>query len=118
MADAASTLVIPSPLPPFENVGQHVECTRDIKWASTVANSTAGKTVTSAQVGVSKIISVAYVGDVGTLYAGTDTVHRINAVINAAGTSVVITGTLADGTALDLDDTDIAAARLVFRCVP
>lgn len=118
MADATATLVVPEGARVPEAVGLHVEVTRDVKWVSTGANSTAGKTVTAADLGVSEILAVQFGGDRGADYSGTDTVYRLSAVIAAQGLSVVLTGTNADGSALDLDSSDVAAARVVFRCRP
>lgn len=117
MADAPSTLVTPDDARYPEAVGHHVEITRTVLWVSTAANSTAGKTVAAEDLGMSKILGVEFLGDVGADHDGTDTVYRLTSVLGALGADVALTGTGVDGTALDLDENDVAAARVVFRCL-
>lgn len=112
MADAPATFVVPagSTLQP-ESLGQKRAVVRDVKWVSDGANETAGKTIEASAVGLSHIDGIDFLGDVGTLYSGTDVVGSLSRVATDNDTWV-ITGLSVAGVALDLDAADIAVARV------
>jgi len=90
----------------------------DVVWTSTGANSTADATITNDDLGVTAIVGVDFLGDAGGDHASTDTgTHLITRTVAAQGASVTVS--LGSGiTALDLDSTDVASARLIVWCRP
>lgn len=112
MADAPATFVVPSgETNQPDALGQHRALVRDVKWVSDGANETAGKTVEASAVGLVHIYGIDFLGDVGSLYSGTDVVGSLKRVATDNDTWV-ITGLDAAGSALDLDTNDIAVARI------
>lgn len=112
MADAPATFEYPARTANQPDaLGQKRSVVRDVKWVSAGANATAGKTVEAAAVGLVHIDGIEFLGDVGGLYSGTDTVGQLQ-VVATDNDTFVITGLTVAGAALDLDAADIAVARI------
>ena len=99
-------------------IGHLVGHVVDVVWTSTAANSTADATITNDDLGVTAIVGVGFIGDAGIDHAGTDTGTGLTlATLGALGIDIDIS--FGSGvTALDLDDTNIAAARIIVWCRP
>lgn len=113
MTAAASTIVRQvSPLvDAVDQVGNVKSEIVDIKWASTIANGTADKTLKPTDFGFVAFVGADFLGDVGVKYSGTDTIGQVTFTFDTDGYLVVAALTAA-GVALDLDNNDIAVARV------